>query len=601
VMAERGREILAESYRVDSAKVRVIPHGVPDCALTDSANARRSIGLDERPTVLTFGLLAPDKGIEDAIEAMATIRETVPDVHYIVLGATHPHLLRGDTDVYRTALLERTVALGLQDNVTFLDRFVALEELTIWLAAADVYVTPYRNPAQITSGTLSYAVGLGKAVVSTPYVHANEILADNHGVIVPFRSPSALAEAIGELLTDESARTDLSARAYERGRSMIWSRNGEAVLETLSTAVYARVSPRAVITPFGAQVGPIERMTDDTGMFQHSIFGIPDRRHGYCIDDNARGLLLMALADDLPRATRIRLSNIYASFVQYAWNPDARCFRNFMGYDRNWCEAAGSEDSNGRTLWALGIAAAHAPSTALRHWAASLYDQASSMLEPLMSPRARAFAMLGAASMARIRPGDVELERTMREGGAMLTGLLVASRRPDWSWFEVVLSYDNTRLSEALIRAGMALNDKMMATVGLDTLEWIACQTTGHDGQFQPIGTASFGQPFAAPAVFDQQPLEAWAMIDACAAAQAAVPDARWVERAAAAYRWFLGDNALSLSLVDLESGECGDGLTPFEVNLNNGAESVIAWQAACRGFSALARHEKDADALEAA
>lgn len=581
VMAEKGREILERVYNVDPAKVSVIPHGIPDRPRGDAVVARARLGLPERPTVLTFGLLSPDKGIADMVEAMPAIRAQCVDAHYIVLGATHPHLLRHEGEQYRDSLIARVEDLGLQESVSFVDRFVELDELTEWLTAADVYVTPYRNPAQITSGTLSYAIGLGKAVVSTPYVHATEILSDDHGVLVPFRTPAALAAAVGGLLTDEAGRKQMSMRAYGRGRTMTWPRNAEAVLAAMTPALRQR---RNGLGEPMLRLSPVERMTDGVGMLQHSVFGIADRDHGYCIDDNARGLLMMAIADDLPVAKRVRLAETYASFVQHGWNPDTKQYRNFMGYDRRWLEDVGSEDSNGRTLWALGITAAKAPSAPLRNWARMLYDQTIGAIAGLGSVRTKAFAMLGAAAMVSVRR-DPASETLLGDGVAMLSALLARNSRPDWAWFEIVLSYDNTRLPEALIRAGQALGDRGAVATGLETLDWIATQTSGYDGMFQPIGTEGFGKPGETPALFDQQPLEAWAMIDACAAAWDATHDPIWITRAEAAHDWFLGRNTLGVPIVDPETGECGDGLTSVSVNANNGAESVIAWQMARRAF----------------
>lgn len=585
VMAHKGRDILQRSYGVDPTRVSVIAHGIPDCAIGNPASTRARLGLPDRPTILTFGLLSPDKGIADMIEAMPAIVRRCPDAHYVVLGPTHPHLKRKNGESYRESLVARVCELGIGGAVSFVDRFLELDELTDWLTAADVYVTPYRNPAQITSGTLSYAIGLGKAVVSTPYVHATEILADDHGMLVPFRSPDALATAVGNLLVDNPARAAMSSRAYARGRAMIWPRNADAALTAMIPALRAGPERRGKLSPVVLRFVPIERMTDDVGMFQHSIFGVADRDHGYCIDDNARGLLLMAVADDLPMATRLRLAHTYASFVQYAWNSSERRFRNFMGYDRRWLEHTGSEDSNGRTLWALGVAALQAPSTALRDWAAKLYDETATSVGSFGSPRARAFAMLGAAYMAQARPDDLDITEALREGVATLMAMFSASRRPDWAWFEIVLSYDNTRLPEALMRAGQILGDEEAIRVGVETLEWIARQTTGHEGMFQPVGTDSFGEPYAEPAIFDQQPLEAWAMIDACTVAWQITKGQVWLDRARAAHGWFLGRNTLGVPLIDAESGECGDGINPFSINRNNGAESVIAWQMAHRSF----------------
>jgi glycosyltransferase involved in cell wall biosynthesis len=592
VMADKGREILVAAYPDIASRVVVIPHGAPDRPLEPACKARARLGLAERPTLLTFGLLSPDKGIADLIEALPEIRRSSPDVHYIVLGATHPHLKRREGERFRYDMMERVDQLGLSDNVTFIDRYTAFDELMDWLGATDIYVTPYLNRGQITSGTLSYAIALGKPVVSTPYIHACEILADDHGVLVPFRSPADLAKAISGLLTDRERLMTLSERAYERGRSMIWARNAEAAMDAMALGLRIDTlnvfqGSRAHMKPV-LQLAPIERLTDGTGMLQHSVLGIADRVHGYCIDDNARALMLMAIAEDLPVERRQALSATYASFIQHGWNAERRCYRNFMAYDRSWLEQEGSEDSNGRTLWALGTAARRLPGAAQRDWALKLFGETAELARDLTAPRARAFCMFGALEILGVDPMHVDAA-TMVEGGAdMLAQLLQESSRPDWAWFEIILSYDNARLPEALIRAGLKLGRSDYVGNGLEALRWVAERTTDRHGYFRPVGTDSFAKPHAPPAMFDQQPLEAWAMIDACAAAWQATRDAEWIDRASCAHQWFLGANVLGQPLIDPETGECYDGLTPSGVNLNHGAESVLAWQFAHRRYSQL-------------
>lgn len=595
VMAEKGVEIIHSSYPAGIGRTVMIPHGVPDRPYEPTSRAKARLRLQDRPTVLTFGLLSPDKGIADMIEAMPAISMRCPNVHYVVLGATHPHLKRRHGDNFRTGLIERVEELGLTNSVTFVDRFVELDELLDWLAAADVYVTPYLNPSQITSGTLSYAVALGKPVVSTPYVHATEILADEHGVLVPFRSPDALAGAISDLLLDDRKRLDLAERAYERGRNMTWQRNAEAVVKAMTRGLRSpQGAPARLARPI-LSLGPVERLTDGTGMLQHSIFGVADRDHGYCIDDNARALMLMAIAEDLPLERRLAFAATYASFIQSGWNADTQAYRNFMSFDRTWLETVGSEDSNGRTLWALGVTARMAPSAAFRRWAAQLFDITIEPLTRLGALRATAFAMLGSIEMLEVVPDHRKARTLVVEGASSLQQLLFSSRRPDWAWFEIMLSYDNARLPEALIRAGITLERPDMVESGIEALDWITSKTRGANGHFQPVGTDSFGKPFAEPAMFDQQPLEAWAMIDACAAAWTATGEDRWVARATAAHNWFLGANILGQALIDPLTGECHDGLTPFGVNLNHGAESVLSWQLAHRRFLGLLANASNA------
>jgi len=593
VMAEKGRDILRRAHGVDPRKVMVILHGVPDRAYVTPDSMKDRFGWDGRQVILTFGLLAPSKGIETVIEALPAIVERHPDALYVVLGATHPNLVAHEGEAYRDRLHVLAAQLGVERHVAFVNGFVEQDELLDYLQAADIYATPYRNPAQITSGTLSYAVAMGKPVVSTPYVHATEILADDHGVLAPFGDSGAFAQAIGALLDDDAARAEMAQRAYQRGRTMIWPRIAEAVAELLGLVRDTR-PPRIIPGPAQrSTVLPpdfrgVERMSDSTGMFQHSIYAVPDRRHGYCIDDNARALILMHRIDTVGDSERDRWTSVFAAFVQFAWNPDTRRFRNFMRFDRSWCEDEGSEDSNGRALWALGVTAAEARDAKYRDWGRILFDQTASIAFDFGSPRARAFAMLGAAAMLDAHPGHALSRELLERFGDELVALLDEARRPEWEWFEIVLAYDNARLPEALIRAGRALDRPDFTACGLSTLGWITGQQTSPEGRFRAIGTESFGRPYADPMPFDQQPLEAQATIDACTAAYHATGDARWVDEAQRAYRWYLGQNDLDLPLASTADGGCFDGLTPHGLNRNQGAESILALQLASCAMSDL-------------
>ncbi|MFN4096430.1 MAG: glycosyltransferase [Sphingomonas sp.] len=599
VMAEKGRDILRRAHGVDPRKVVVIPHGVPDRAYVDPDSMKSRFGWDGRQVILTFGLLAPSKGIETVIEALPEVVAKHPDALYVILGATHPNLVAHEGEAYRDRLHALAAQLGVERHIAFVNAFVEQDELLDYLQAADIYATPYPNPAQITSGTLSYAVAMGKPVVSTPYVHATEILADDHGVLVPFGDSGAFAGAINALLDDDDARAAMARRAYDRGRTMIWPRIAEAVADLLdavrdSRPPRIRAIPAARATVLPGDFRAVERMSDSTGMFQHSIYAVPDRRHGYCIDDNARALILMNRIDPLDESERDRWTSIFAGFVQYAWNPDLQRFRNFMRFDRQWCEDKGSEDSNGRALWSLGVTAAEARASKYRDWARILFDETASIAVDFGSPRARAFAMLGAAAMLDAHRGHA-LSRTLLERfGEELVSLLDAARRPEWEWFEIGLAYDNARLPEALIRAGRALDRPDFLACGLSTLNWILGQQTSPEGRFRAVGTESFGRAYADPMPFDQQPLEAQATIDACAAAFDATGDARWVAEAHRAYRWYLGQNDLDLPLASATDGGCFDGLTPHGLNRNQGAESILALQLANCAISALSRRAQN-------
>lgn len=595
VMAERGREILKRVYGASDRLIATILHGVPDRPFTDPNRLKSRFGWEGRDVILTFGLLAPSKGIETVIEAMPAIAAVDPQALYVILGATHPNVVAHAGESYRERLKALAAERGVADNVAFIDAFVEQDELIDYLQAADIYATPYPNPAQITSGTLSYAVGVGKPVVSTPYIHATEILADDHGVLVPFGDSAAFAREISRLLANPQERRGLAERAYARGRTMVWSRTAEAGMAEIAAAVAAkprRLAASATLdfTPLKPDLAAVERMSDATGMLQHSVFSIPDRRHGYCIDDNARALILMSRIDDVDAQVRDRWTSVYAAFVQFAWNPDTRRFRNFMNFDRSWCEDEGSEDSNGRALWSLGVTASEARAQKHRDWAAALYDSTASIAFDLGSPRARAFAMLGAAAFLEAYPSHALSRSILTRFGEELIALLDAARRPEWQWFEIVLAYDNARLPEALLRAGRAINRDDFIQSGLATLDWIVARQTSPEGRFRAVGTDSFGRPYADPLPFDQQPLEAQATVEACAAAFAATGDARWVQEATKAYRWYLGANDLELPLATAQDGGCFDGLMPHGLNRNQGAESILALQLANCAISSLSK-----------
>lgn len=597
VMADMGRDTLIRVYGANPAQISVIPHGIPDRPFAPTAPMKEKLGLGGHDVVLTFGLLSPGKGIETMIEAMPAVVERFPNALYAVLGATHPHLVAHEGEAYRDRLKALAAARGVAGNILWRDAFLETDELLDWLEAADIYVTPYLNPAQVTSGTLSYAIGLGKPVISTPYVHAAELLGTGDGRLVPFGDSEGFAAEIVDLLGNPDKLARLRERSYARGRTMVWSSSADAhmaVFRPLARARRVRKRAKQVFRqarpdiPDQVSFDAIERLSDSTGMLQHSLFSIPDRTHGYCVDDNARALLLTSRNDQIDDATYDRWTPVYAAFVQHAWNAATGSFRNFMAFDRSWLEDRGSEDSFGRTLWSIGVTARDARRPQFRRWATSLFDQVASHALSLGAPRARAFAILGAAAMAEAHPGHPIALRILRDFGADLMALLDANVRPDWAWFEIVLAYDNCRLPEALLRAGRALADPQMVKRGIETMDWIVAQQTNAEGRFRAVGTESFGRELQPPLPFDQQPLEAWATVDACDAALDATGDARWRDVAMTAYRWFGGENDLGLPLGNPENGECFDGLMPGGVNYNQGAESVLAFHLATCGIRKL-------------
>jgi glycosyltransferase involved in cell wall biosynthesis len=577
VMAEKGRELLQSVYAVPARKIEVIAHGIPDCAFVQPEAAKLARGFAGRAVILTFGLISPNKGIEVMIDAMPEILRSRPDAVYVVLGATHPNLVRREGEAYRDRLRERARSLGIADKVVFLDQFVDRATLVDFISMCDIYVTPYLNEAQMTSGTLAYSFGVGRAIVSTPYWHARELLAQGRGILVPFGDATATGQAIGALLTDDERRQRLCSEAYAYSRSMTWEHTAERYLEECARVIAVNAEDPPAVPPIC--LTHFLSMCDDTGLLQHAVHSVPDRSHGYCVDDNARALLL-ACALNTPGEERLpeQLTARIAAFVQHAWNPDTRRFRNFMGFDRCWLEDRGSEDSHGRTLWALGECARSDARASRRSWAIDLFILAAPSVEGFTSPRAWAFTLLGLQALRASGFIDTRLIELQHLLAGRLMELLKAVETPDWPWFEVELAYDNARLPQALIVTGVSTGRESYLQAGIRSLQWLTALQTAPSGVFRPVGSDSFGCKRQHPRAFDQQPLEATATIAACLAAWRADGDPTWRVQALKAFGWFFGKNDLDVSLIDPETGSCCDGLHPARANENRGAESVLSY-----------------------
>jgi glycosyltransferase involved in cell wall biosynthesis len=589
VMTQGGADLLREVHGVAEDKIDVIPHGIPNVPFSGS---KHRLGVDGRPVILTFGLLSPDKGIEHVIDALPTILSHYPDAVYIVLGATHPHIIERHGETYRLMLEDRAQRLSVDSNVIFHNRFVSQAELCEFLAAADIYITPYLNPEQITSGTLAYALGAGKAVISTPYAYAKELLADNRGILVPWKDPSAIAAEIVGLLDDPEKRLALSHRAAEHGRAMLWPSVAHSYLRTFERARIEHARQRR--TEFRASTlasRPVELprmnldhvaiMTDGTGMLQHATYNVPRYDEGYCLDDNARALMLMTRLEeagsDDPKVVRT-LSSRYLAFVSHAFDRSTGRFRNFMSHARLWQEESGSEDSHGRALWALGTVVGCSADPGRHSLAGALFHSALPAVSGFSSPRAWAYTLLGIEQYLRAFEGDRNVQASGREIADRLLALFRRTDQPEWPWFENRVTYCNARLPQALIATGAWRGDAGMMATGIRSLEWLMTIQRTPDGYFAPVGTNGFFERGMTAAIFDQQPVEACATVSACMHAFRTTGDHRWAEHARRAFTWFLGQNQLQQPLYDPLSGGCRDALHADRVNDNEGAESTLSF-----------------------
>ncbi len=591
VMSQRAKDMTIDAYSTPADKIDIIPHGIPDVPFVDPVFYKEDFGLEGQIVLLTFGLLSANKGIEHVIAALPDVLRRHPNVTYIVLGATHPHVKRREGETYRLSLQRLAEEKGVAENVLFYNRFVSLEELVRFIGAADIYITPYLSRAQIVSGTLAYTVGAGKAVISTPYWYAEELLAEERGVLVPFGDAAAIGAKINELLENEARRHVMRKRAYLFARDMIWP---EVARRYMQAFVCARSERRwltqrlAVTRPLRPRVGELptlrldhlHRLTDPTGILQHAIITVPNYELGYTTDDNARALVVSSLLEELGISDGAALSTRYLAFLHYAFDRPTGRFRNVLGYQRQWLEERGSDDSHGRSLWALGTVLNRSSNPAFHAVAVHLFEQALPAILETTSPRAWSFALLGLHEYLRRFAGDRRASQVRVELAGRLMDLYQRAKAADWPWFEDRLTYANAAMPHALIASGGAIPDESMLAVGLEALSWLArLQSSKSNGDnFSPIGTNGFYVRGGPRAHFDQQPIEAEAMVSACLETYRVTGDQLWRDEARRAFEWFLGRNDLRLPLYDPSSGGCRDGLHPDRANENQGAESTLAF-----------------------
>ncbi|MBW2603850.1 MAG: glycosyltransferase family 4 protein [Deltaproteobacteria bacterium] len=593
VMSHKASDFLKEIYAVPEDKIAFIHHGIPDTPFIDPSFYKDKFGVEGKKVLLTFGLLSPNKDIEDVLRALPAVIKKHPDVVYIILGATHPHILKLHGDAYRIMLQQLVRKLDIGKHVIFQNRFVELKELCEFLGIADIYVTPYLEEAQITSGTLAYAMGAGKAVISTPYWYATEMLAEGRGRIVPFRNPDAIAEQIIDLLDNDVERHAMRKKAYTFSREAVWKEVSRKYLQVFTEVRQNRTrNPRPrysyienikAITDFELpeiKLNHLKALTDDTGILQHANYTIPDRTHGYCTDDNARALLVAAMGQKYLHTNGLGLdflSGHYLGFLLYAYNEKNGRFRNFMTYSRQWMEEIGSEDAHGRALWCLGKAVAFLDDPGYLVMSTTLFNKALRAVENFHWPRAIAFSLVGMHAYLHKFSGDSDVRRIREVLADRLFNQFKNNGTDDWPWLENALSYANGKLPHALLLSGQWIQRSDMIDMGLNSLKWLLT-IQNKDGHFVPIGNNGWYKKGGHRARFDQQPIEANAMIEACVEAFNITRDKTWIDNAVMCFNWYLGHNDLNMPLYDPKSGGCRDGLMADGINHNEGAESSLAW-----------------------
>jgi len=598
VLAERAKTFLHDIYKLPEEKVQIIPHGIPDVPFVDPNYYKDQFGVEGRKTILTFGLLSPNKGIENMLDAMPAIVEQNPDVVYIILGATHPGVVAHSGEEYRLGLKKKAESLGVADNVIFVNKFVELDELCEFLGAADVYVTPYHNEEQICSGTLAYALGTGNATVSTPYWYAQEMLDDERGILVPFKEPERLSQAVNELFTNEVERHAIRKNAYTYTRSMRWEAVANQYLDLFAQVREERQHhPKPVYKEerqlqsketelAEINLDHLRRLTDDTGILHTARSTVPIRSGGYTTDDNALALVAVLMAEDHAKADADLdlLANRYLAFLADALDPETHRFRDTMKFSREWVEQDhsdekyGSDDTHARALWALGEAVARTQRRGHMALAMDLFHQALPAAEKFTDALPISYGLIGIHAYLRQFGGDSAVRRTREQLAGQLMQMFTDHASEDWPWYTNELTYANPRVPHALLLSGRWMFDNGMIECALRALEWLWSVETNDAGQFAPVGTQGWFPRDGEKAQFDQLPLEAASMVDACLEAFRVTDDKKWVKRAYRCLNWFMGDNVLSLPLYDTSTGGCCDRLMPQGLSEDQSAQGTLSW-----------------------
>ncbi|OGC08365.1 hypothetical protein A2230_00100 [candidate division WOR-1 bacterium RIFOXYA2_FULL_36_21] len=583
VMSNLAVNLLHEVYDIPIEKIRMLYHGTPDFTSIDNSHYKKRFQVEGNQTLLTFGLLSPNKGIEVVIKALPKIVQEFPRLIYVVLGKTHPNILKEYGEKYRTSLIALVDELGLQEHVIFDNRFVNLEELYAWLMAADIYITPYLNEAQIVSGTLSYAIGAGNAIISTPYWYAKEMLGEERGRLINFGDTEALASALHSLLSNKITLKALREKTYKFGRQMRWEKVAEKYVEifkkTSATATKRSLllkTPGLLFREPPFDLTHLRRLTDGTGLIQHAKYIVPNRHTGYCLDDNSRALMLCAWAFFLLRDDDAKeLISTFFSFTHFMQTEDGR-FRNFIDYQHHFLDETGSDDAFGRAFWALGYIIWRPPRDAYRSLAYECFQKALPHVHSL-NLRGKALAMLGLVSYMRCYQGDESVSAKLRECADYLLDLYKKVSDDKWQWFEDIICYDNGIMPMALFQTYSVLREERYLQVAKEALKFLE-KNIIHNGRLSIVGSRGWYKRGGIKAKYDQQPIDATAMVLAYQSAYRVTQDKEYLKKMRRAFGWFLGENDMGMSLYDHETKGCADGLLPEGISLNQGGESTVSF-----------------------
>ncbi|MBE9584385.1 glycosyltransferase family 4 protein [Mucilaginibacter sp. JRF] len=585
VMSQRAVEFLTSIYDIPEEKIQIIEHGVPDLEAPAENPVKSLSSFKNHRVLLTFGLLSRNKGLETVIKALPKIVEKHPDVMYVILGNTHPGVLKNSGEEYRDSLKSLAAQLGVSKNLAFINKFVSEEELINYLTACEVYVTPYLNEAQITSGTLSYAVGSGAAVVSTPYWHAQELLDHNRGRLFDFKNSEALADIVNELLDNSIVLNELKTNAYQYGLHLRYPVIGAEFIKVAQESCMShdfsdKILKNSIVDP---EILPkfslthVLRLTDDTGIVQHAKYGIPNLKEGYCLDDNARALIMALMAYQRNKSEEaFELLPIYLSYIHYMQTDDGN-FRNFLSFDRRYLDEIGSEDSFGRTVWALGHLIGCAASNSYREFALEIFQKSYPHFRALKYLRGMANTIIGISLYLQAVPADEGMMQELVRLTQPLVDAFNNTASDDWQWFEEGMTYDNAILPLALLHSCEITGNEEVRVVAMKAMSFLD-KLTLSNGYLSPVGNDGWYYRGGTFPTYDQQAIETMAMVLMHFQAYKIFRTPEYIEKMFLSYKWFLGENTLRAPLYDHETKGCCDGLLPTGINRNQGAESTLAY-----------------------
>lgn len=585
VMSNKAVGFLEDIYQIAKEKIQVIEHGVPDLE-APTVNPIKSLPeLKDKKILLTFGLISRNKGLETVVKALPKIVLHHPNAVYVVLGNTHPGVVKDSGEEYRDYLKQLAADLNVSDHLIFMNKFVKEEELIDYLTAADIYVTPYFNEAQITSGTLSYAVGAGAAVVSTPYWHAQELLDNNRGRLFNFKDDLGLAEIVNQLLDNPEKLKALKRNAYEYGLQIRWPKIGKLFIDVVQTAAnnsdssgkfLKQIIDKSLIPEF--DLAYVKRLTDDTGIFQHAKYGIPNRKEGYCIDDNSRALIMALMSyQENKNPEALNLLPIYMSYIHDLQLENGN-FRNFTSFSRQFLDEEGSDDSFGRTVWALGYLIHTAPNRSYAEFGYELFFKSVQHFKNLQHLRGICNTITGISYYLKTHPYDERILSELRSLTDKLVKSYQQTKGDNWHWFEDHLTYDNAIFPLALFHSAEITGDEEVMKIAHESLNYLE-KITFSLSTVNPVGNNGWHiRGNEVTPMYDQQAIEIMAMVLMYHQAYVVTRESEYMKKMFTSYMWFLGENSLRIPLYDSETKGCADGLQSGGVNRNQGAESTLAY-----------------------